>query len=54
MLEVNIFDFDKDIYGELIEVTFKFFIRHEKKFLNIEDLKEQITKDVSNCQKLMI
>ena len=54
LLEVNIFDFDKDIYGELIEVTFKFFIRHEKKFLNIEDLKEQITKDVSNCQKLMI
>ena len=54
LLEINIFDFDKDIYGELIEVTFKFFIRREEKFLNIEDLKEQITKDVSNCKKLMI
>ena len=54
LLEINIFDFDKDIYGDLIEVTFKFFIRKERKFLNIEELKKQITKDVNNCKKLMI
>ena len=54
LLEINIFDFDKEIYGELIDVTFKFFIRQEKKFLNIEELKEQITKDINNCKKLMI
>ena len=51
VLEIHFFDFDKNIYSELIEVTFKFFIREERKFENIEQLKSQISKDILNCKK---
>ena len=51
LLEIHIFDFEKNIYSELIEVTFKFFIREERKFENIEQLKSQISKDIINCKK---
>ena len=46
LLEVNIFDFNSEIYGENIEITLKSFIRNEKKFTNIESLQKQIKKDV--------
>ncbi len=46
ILEVNIFDFDKDIYGENIKIEFEEMIREEKKFSSIDDLKLQIAKDV--------
>ena len=46
LLEVNIFDFNSEIYGENIEITFKSFIRNEKKFKNIEYLQKQIKRDV--------
>lgn len=46
ILEVNIFDFDEDIYDENIRVEFEELIREEKKFSSIEDLKNQISKDV--------
>ena len=51
VLEIHFFYFDKNIYSELIEVTFKFFIREERKFENIEQLKSQISKDILNCKK---
>jgi riboflavin kinase/FMN adenylyltransferase len=44
-IEVNIFDFDKDIYGEIIRVSFIQRLRDELKFENEEKLKEQIFKD---------
>lgn len=46
LLEVHILDFDKDIYGENITVEFNKMIRKEKKFLSLEDLKEQINQDI--------
>jgi len=51
ILEIHIFDFDKNIYSELIEVTFKFFIREERQFENIEQLKSQISNDILNCKR---
>ncbi|HET9058041.1 MAG TPA: riboflavin kinase, partial [Chitinophagaceae bacterium] len=45
MVEVNIFDFNKDIYGELIKVEFIKRLRDEKKFNNLEELKQQLQKD---------
>lgn len=45
VLEVNIFDFDAQIYGDRIEVELLDFIRPERKFESIEELKEQIIID---------
>lgn len=47
-LEVHILNFDQDIYGEKIKVTFLRKIREEKKFNSVEELKEQIKKDISH------
>ncbi len=44
-IEVNIFDFDEDIYGQKLKVTVRAFLRAEKKFDGIEQLKEQLKKD---------
>lgn len=47
LLEVHLFDFDGDLYGEVLEVEFVGYIRKEKKFESIEALKGQIEKDVA-------
>jgi riboflavin kinase/FMN adenylyltransferase len=47
LLEVHILQFDDDIYGKTISVELIKFIREEKKFNSIEELKEQIEKDVN-------
>lgn len=44
-LEVYIFDFDEDIYGQNIEVGLEAFIRSEKKFEGLDELKAQIDID---------
>lgn len=49
-LEVHIFDFDQDIYGQRVEVAFRSFIRDEKKFESFEALKEQIKKDADGAR----
>lgn len=46
-LESYILDFDNDIYGEKIEVEFLEYIRGEMYFSNLEDLKQQMQKDVA-------
>lgn len=46
-LEVHILDFDREIYGESIKVTFFKKIRDEKKFDSIEELKSQIETDIN-------
>ncbi|NTV83670.1 MAG: riboflavin biosynthesis protein RibF, partial [Bacteroidales bacterium] len=51
-LEVHIFNFSGLIYAESIEVSFKKFIREEKKFQNPDELKAQIQKDKEWCLKL--
>ncbi len=46
LLEVHVFDFDEDIYGRLLTVTFKHRIRDERAFESIEALKAQIGYDI--------
>jgi riboflavin kinase/FMN adenylyltransferase len=46
LLEVNIFDFDQDIYGNHLTVEFLTFIRGEKKFDSFAILADQIKKDI--------
>lgn len=45
LLEVHIFDFNRSIYGEAVEVAFLHKIRNEIKFPSFDDLKRQIQKD---------
>ena len=49
-LEVHLFDFDGSIYGEHLQVVFKRRIRDEKKFSDIDTLKEQIFKDIEETK----
>jgi riboflavin kinase/FMN adenylyltransferase len=44
-LEVNIFDFDEDIYDKSIRISFISYLRDEKKFNSLEELISQIKKD---------
>ena len=49
LLEVNIFGLKKNLYNKKIKVNFIKFIRPEKKFKNIKELKEQIKKDIKKA-----
>ncbi|MDA1475495.1 bifunctional riboflavin kinase/FAD synthetase [Bacillus changyiensis] len=44
-IEVNLFDFDEEIYGKQIRVEWHKRLRNEKKFGSMNDLIEQIRKD---------
>jgi riboflavin kinase/FMN adenylyltransferase len=44
-IEVNIFDFDQDIYTQPIRMEFLHFIRGDIKFTSLDDLKIQLEKD---------
>ena len=48
-IEVNIFDFDEDIYGLDLKVTFLRKIRDERKFDSLSDLRLQLVKDREDC-----
>ena len=48
LLEVHILDFDKDIYGETVNVEFNKMIRTEKKFPSLDALKNQIIIDINS------
>ena len=53
LLEVNIFDFNEDIYGKKIFISLIDFIRDEKKFDGIENLKKQIIMDVKLTKSIL-
>lgn len=46
-LEAHILNFEKDIYGEIINVNFNKMIRTEKKFPSLDALKKQINLDIN-------
>lgn len=52
-IEVNIFDFDKDIYNQKIKVEFVKMIRKEKTFSNLEELKQQLMLDEKKCRTVL-
>ena len=49
--ETYIFDFDKEIYGGNVKVSFCHFIRPEQKFGSAEELKNALIKDRENIRK---
>ncbi|GGE68945.1 riboflavin kinase/FMN adenylyltransferase [Pedobacter psychrotolerans] len=44
-IEVNIFDFNQEIYGQDIKMNFLKFLRHDVKFTGLDALKVQLQKD---------
>ncbi len=52
-IEVNIFDFDRDIYNQKISVEFMNYIRGDMKFDSLEELKVQIGKDKVDAIRLL-
>ncbi|MBS4066151.1 MAG: riboflavin biosynthesis protein RibF, partial [Chitinophagaceae bacterium] len=53
MIEVNIFDFDEEIYGRHLKVWLKHYLRSEVKFSGIDALKEQLNKDKEESVRLL-
>jgi riboflavin kinase/FMN adenylyltransferase len=52
-VEPYLLDFDRDIYGQQLEVSFETWLRPEEKFTSIEALIEQIGRDVETGRKYL-
>ena len=52
-IETNIFDFDEDIYGLDLKLTFIARIREERRFESLEALKMQLEADRNTCLALL-
>jgi len=53
LLEVFLFDFDGDLYGQTVDVAFIGWIRHEQKFDSVETLKRQIAADGAQARDVL-
>ena len=51
--EVHLFDFNQDLYGEILQVDLLELIRKEKKFASLEELKAQLQEDQAKCRRLI-
>ena len=51
LLEVHIFNFSGNLYNKYLSVEFTKFIRKEKKFKNVDQLKKQIQSDLKVAKK---
>ena len=53
VLEAHLFAFDADLYGKTIEVELIAFLREERRFPNLDDLKAQIARDAEQAQVIL-
>ncbi|MEJ2273183.1 MAG: bifunctional riboflavin kinase/FAD synthetase [Woeseiaceae bacterium] len=53
LLEVHLFDFDRDIYGEYIHVDFIEHLRDEERFDTVEQLVAQMQRDEQNARSAL-
>lgn len=53
LLEVHLFDFDRDIYGEYIHVDFIAHLRDEERFDTVEELVAQMRLDADNARSAL-
>src|SRR5215210_4102951 len=51
-VEAHLLGFDGDLYGHVVDVSFLRKIRPEKRFSGVEELKEQITRDVEEARRI--
>jgi riboflavin kinase/FMN adenylyltransferase len=52
-IEVNLFDFDKEIYNDTIRMEFLHFVRGDVKFNGLDELKVQIAQDKEDVLRLL-
>lgn len=52
-LEAHLFHFDRDIYGETLEIEFQHYIRAEQKFGSVDELIAQINRDADKALQLL-
>ncbi len=53
IFEVHLFDFDGDLYGRHLRIALVDFLREEKKFDGLDDLKAQIALDSNNARQIL-
>ena len=53
-IEVHLFDFNADIYGERLRVELVDFLRPEQKFDSVSELHRQLELDEQECRRLMV
>ena len=53
LLEAHLIDFDGDLYGDEVKVSFAAFLRSERKFEGIDQLVEQLKADVDDARSLL-
>ena len=53
LLEAHLLDFDGDLYGQKVSVTFEHFLRSERKFDGLEAIKTQLQLDVAAARASM-
>lgn len=52
-VEAHLLDYEGDLYGRVVDVTFVERLRAEKRFSGIDELKEQIARDVAEARKVL-
>jgi riboflavin kinase/FMN adenylyltransferase len=52
-VEAHLLDWSGDLYGQIIRVTFLHYIRGERKFSGIDELKAQIERDATRARELL-
>lgn len=52
-VEVNLFDFSEDIYGEKISIRFLDRIRDELKFSSLDELVNRMSQDETECRRIL-
>lgn len=53
-LEVHLFDWEEDFYGQNLEVRFRHFLRGERKFADLDALKKQIVLDADEARQFFV
>lgn len=53
VLEAHLLDFDGDLYGSLARVRFEHFLRSERRFNGIEELRSQLVTDIVDARALL-
>lgn len=53
MIETHLFDFDDDLYGQMLVTEFVRHLRHDADFPNVEALKEQLRRDEQQAREVL-